>query len=158
MPSFAMNNTPSNPEAENEETHPLDPRIATALQELGICYDSDSEGNFYMLVEFDDNRFQQVCIRSRTQEFLGVEMREIFSVALVSTGILDARTSNFLLRENLQKNLGAWAILDGSESQTAIFTAKVSSSLPSRMLSEILAYLAETADGVEQRLSGLDEF
>jgi hypothetical protein len=26
------------------------------------------------------------------------------------------------------------------------------------MLSEILAYLAETADGVEQRLSGLDEF
>jgi len=153
-----MNNTPSNPEAENEEAHPLDPRIATALQELGICYDSDSEGNFYMLVEFDDNRFQQVCIRSRTQEFLGVEMREIFSVALVSPGILDARTSNFLLRENLQKNLGAWAILHGSESQTAIYTAKVSSSLPSRMLSEILAYLAETADGVEQRLSGLDEF
>lgn len=153
-----MNNTPSNPDAENAETHPLDPRIANALQELGISYDSDPEGNFYMLVEFDDNRFQQVCIRSRTQEFLGVEMREIFSVALVSTGILDARTSNFLLRENLQKNLGAWAILHGSESQTAIYTAKVSSSLPSRILFEILAYLAETADGVEQRLSGLDEF
>lgn len=73
-----MNNTPTNPEAESKEAHPLDPRIANALQELGICYDTDPEGNFYMLVEFDDNRFQQVCIRSRTQEFLGVEMREIF--------------------------------------------------------------------------------
>ena len=149
---------PSSPDAEDEKPHPLDPRIVNALDELGISYQSDPEGIFYMLVDFNDNRSQQVCIRSRTLEFLGVEMREIFSVGLISEGVFDARTSNFLLRENLQKNLGAWAVVHSNETKTAIYTAKVSSSLPPRMLFEILVHVAETADGVEHRLSGLDEF
>lgn len=102
---FAMNTPPppSSPDTKDENPHPLDPRIVDALDELGISYQSDPEGIFYMRFDFNDDRSQQVCIRSSTLEFLGVEMREIFSVGLISEGMFDARTSNFLLRENLQK-------------------------------------------------------
>ena len=155
-----MNHTPTNPEAESKEAHPLDPRIANALQELGICYDTDPEGNFYMLVEFDDNRFQQVCIRSRTQEFLGVELRQIFSTALVSEGLFEPRTANLLLRENFDLIHGSWSVLhDPDENEHfANFSLTAFASLHAVQLSPLIECVASTADDMENRLSGLDEF
>ncbi len=100
-----------------------------------------------------------VTICSATEEFMGIELRDISSASLVSDGIFDARTSNFLLRENAELQFGNWRIEVGPENKHyAIFCMRVSASLPHRALAEIMDTVAQIADHAEEQLSGLDEF
>jgi hypothetical protein len=146
-------------EADNENPVP-DPRVAAILNELGLSYEILPEsGTFKTGYLFEDGRSQEVFIRSMTEEFLGVELREITSPALVSRGIFDARTANFLLRENSTMKFGAWCIEVGEDNgHFAVFNVKVGAALPARPFSDILEMVAKVADGTEARLSGLDEF
>jgi hypothetical protein len=137
-----------------------DPRVAAMLDDLGYAYEIAPEtGTFKVAYGFEDSRTQVVYIRSRTEEFLGVELREITSPALASSGIFDGRTANFLLRENANMKFGAWCIEMGDDNaHFAVFSAKVSAALPLRPFAEILELVAKVADNTEERLSGLDEF
>lgn len=137
-----------------------DPRVAAILDDLGYSYEIAPEtGTFKVEYGFEDNRTQVVYIRSRTEEFLGVELREISSPALSSSGIFDGRTANFLLRDNANLKFGAWCIEMGEDNaHFAVFSAKVSAALPVRPFAQILELVAKVADSTEERLSGLDEF
>lgn len=143
----------------SERTAP-DPRVVAFLDDLGYSYEVSPEtGTFKVEYGFEDNRTQVVYIRSLTEEFLGVELREITSPALASNGIFDDRTANFLLRENANMKFGAWCIEIGQDNaHFAVFCVKVSAALPLRPFAEILELVAKVADSTEERLSGLDDF
>jgi hypothetical protein len=146
-------------DADSSETAP-DPRVAAILDELGHSYEIlPDSGTFKTGYLFEDGRSQDVFIRSITEEFLGVELREITSPALVSSGIFDARTANFLLRENTNMKFGGWCIEVGEDNgHFAVFSVKVGAALPARPFAEILEMVAKVAESTEARLSGLDEF
>lgn len=157
-----MNDTPSdqNAQPELETPCPPDQRVLDALEEKGVPYEIDEEtGDFSVLVECKDDRTQDVIIRSGTREFMGVEMRDIISIALISQGPFDARTANLLLRENTDVGFGSWQIFrDDDNTHIAIFCMNISASLRAESLVELICMVASTADEIEHRLSGLDQY
>ena len=157
-----MNNktTESESERQTNETPTPDPRIVSALDDLDYPYEvNPTTAEFHVRYNFDDERAQMVSIASSTDEFMGIELRNISSASLVSEGIFDARTANFLLRENSGMKFGNWRIEVGSENKHyAVFCMTVSAALPHRALAEIMDIVARIADEMENRLSGLDEF
>jgi len=146
-------------ESETEETPTPDPRILTALDEMGVNYEIDPSGDIIVCVECTDDRTQQVVIDSSTREFMGVEMRTIASFALTSQGPFEVRTANFLLRENARLEFGAWnVIFDTEKTHYAVFSVTVSAALRAQSLCDLIGMVARIADDTENRLSGLDEF
>lgn len=136
-----------------------DPRVADALEKLDVKYSIDSDGDFRFGFNLPGGRSQLGFIRSSTYEFAGVEMREVFSVGLKSFGPFDARTANFLLDINSKVKVGAWSTLRDSEDEhVAIFRASISADLSPDLLMGVIVAVLTTADEIEERLSGRDDF
>jgi hypothetical protein len=136
-----------------------DMRVQSALEAAEVHYQLDEDGEFRVGFELESGRSQSCIIRSATYEFLGVEIREISSVGLVSQGPFDARTANLLLRQNEQLKLGAWGVIsDNEDTHAAVFTAKISADLPPPELLGVIMTVLTTADEMEARLSGRDDF
>jgi hypothetical protein len=153
----------SSEESSNTESEDFsqDPRVSSALDALDIPYECDpSTGRFEVLVQLKEGRSQTVFINSATNKFLGIELREISSAALESDGSFDARTANLLLRDNSEMVHGNWSIhvKEDSSRHFAIFSMTGLASLEPDPLSSIIHCVAEVADEMEHRLSGLDEF
>ena len=142
----------------NIEKKEGDPRIARALQQLDIKYEISDEGDFRFGFDLE-GRTQIGIIHSETYDFAGVEMREVVSVGLKSFGPFDARTAGILLAENSRLKLGGWGIVcDSEDNHLAIFSAKIAADLSGNLLLEVLNAVITTADHIEQRLSGRDDF
>ncbi len=136
-----------------------DPRIADALDALKIKYTIDRDGDFRMVFELSDGRSQIGFIKSRTYNFAGVELREIFSAGLRSEGPFDSRTCNLLLKENARVKIGAWQVQSNSEDEhMALFSVAVAAELSAEELLAVLMAVLKTADEMEQRLDGRDDF
>lgn len=143
----------------NKQQTVSDSRVGTALESLEVKYEIDDDGEFRVSFELESGRSQTAIIRSQTYEFLGVEIREVFSAALLSQGPFDARTANILLRQNEEVKLGAWGVYCNQEDvHAAVFTAKVAADLPPPELLGVLMAVLNTADEMEARLSGRDDF
>ena len=147
-------------EVQTEEAPIPDPRIITALDDLDYPYEINPQtADFYVRYNFEGERTQMITICSATDEFMGIELRDISSPSLLSEGIFDARTANFLLRENSELKFGNWRIeLSHENKHYAVFCMRVSAALPHRALAEIMDTVAKIADRAEERLSGLDDF
>jgi len=136
-----------------------DPRVAKALQELGIKYQVSQDGDYRFGFDLGNGRTQLGFIKSKTYEFCGIEIREIFSEGLRSMGPFDARTCNILLQQNAQLKVGAWEVgKDAEDNHFAIFSARVAADLQGEELLAIIAAVLKTADDMEQRLGGRDDF
>ncbi|HPC62832.1 MAG TPA: hypothetical protein PKX23_19380 [Verrucomicrobiota bacterium] len=136
-----------------------DPRVAAALNRLGIKFRIDPDGDFQFGFNLEHGRSQMGFIRSSTYQFGGVELREVFSAGLRSFGPFDARTTNFLLEQNSKMKVGAWSVVrDAQDNHVAIFRASVAADISSELLLGVILVVLTTADGIEARLSGRDDF
>jgi len=138
-----------------------DPRVIAVLDELDIRYEyTPGSQQFEAKYWLDGCRSQTVYIASRTHWFMGVELRQIFSAALASDSPFNSSTANLLLRENFDLIHGSWSILHEPEDKEhfAIFNLTAFASLHAVQLLPIIECVAKTADEMEHRLSGLDEF
>jgi len=136
-----------------------DPRVGKALELLGIQFDIDGDGDFRFVFSLEKDRSQAGCIRSATYEFANAELREIYSVGLKSFGPFDARTANFLLELNSKVKIGAWStVRDSDDNHLAIFRAGVAADLSGELLAHVISAVLTTADEIEERLSGRDDF
>ena len=143
------------------EDCPPDPRVTAALDELDIRYQYlPGSQQFEANYSLDSGRSQTVYIASQTHWFMGVELRQIFSTALISEGLFEPRTANLLLRENFDLIHGSWSVLhDPDENEHfANFSLTAFASLHAVQLLPLIECVAKTADDMEHRLSGLDEF
>jgi hypothetical protein len=143
------------------EDFPTDPRVSSALDELDIPYTCNpATGRFEVLVQLNNGRSQTVFIHSATNKFLGIELREISSAALESEGSFDARITNLLLRDNAELVHGDWSIHlnEDSSKHFAVFSMTAVALITAEPLWSIIECVAEVADEMENRLSGLDEF
>lgn len=138
-----------------------DPRVIAALDEVDIRYEYTPRSQQFEVKHWlDGGRSQTVYIASQTHWFMGCELRQIFSVALASDIRFDSCTTNLLLRENFDLIHGSWSILHEPQDKEhfAVFSLNAFASLPAEHLSSVIECVAKTADEMEHRLSGLDEF
>ena len=153
---------PSNESQQTEtEDFPADPRVSSALDELDIpCHFNPATGRFEVLVQLENGRSQTVFIYSRTDDLMGFELREISSAAMVSDGPFDSRTTNLLMRVNAELVHGKWCIHIGEDATKhfAVFTMTALAFITAEPLWSIIECVAQIADEMEERLSGLDEF
>jgi hypothetical protein len=88
---------------------------------------------------------------------MDVELRRIVAIGFTSEEPFDSRTANLLLRENADIEFGSWSIVFEEGIHYAFFSAAVSATINPRVLGDLIAMVARTADAMEYRLTGLDE-
>ena len=137
-----------------------DSRVRDLLDGLEMKYRVGDNGTYSACGALGNGRRQVGHIRSDTFTVFGLEMRQIFSVALKSFGPFDARTANLLLRQNEELRIGAWSIETDSDgdNEFAIFSATVPANLEEEHFWEVLCFVMTVADQMEERLSGRDDY
>ncbi|TFG84568.1 MAG: hypothetical protein E4H20_02830 [Spirochaetales bacterium] len=136
-----------------------DPRLAVALDESGIKYTVNESGNYVVSYEMDNNpdRSHSVFIISETEDYRGVELREIWSVSAVLYEIPDLDTIIALMEQNSTIKVGAWAMETSDDGEIWIlYTVKVPVALTGKQLSHLIYFVAEMCDEFEESYVGDD--
>ncbi len=135
---------------DNPPTEP-DNRIKRILKKKKLKYTIDEDGDFKILYQYDDGRTQIGFIRSRTEEFQGIEIREIWSYAYKSESEqLPAEVANSLLADTFQNKMGAWA----KDGPYALYVTKLAANAKANDVISALDFTMQVADDIEITLSG----
>ncbi len=138
-----------------------DSRVKAALDKSGLKYEITSDGDFKVILKFEDNRTQVVLINSNTEKLAdtNMEIREIYSVAYKVTGNLPIEAANKMMKDSQKRKIGAWELisLEGGTS-LAIFDAKVPTDISADNLEKLIRLVAVRADVMEKELTGADQF
>ncbi|WP_448872398.1 YbjN domain-containing protein [Desulfobulbus propionicus] len=127
-----------------------DPRVREILDSENIKYVVDDDGHFKITFAYDDNRSQLVFINSNTENFAGVELREIWSVGLKGNGQLSAEVANKLLERNGRYKVGSWEITKQSGQVMASFKVVISANADKSELMPVVQMVGIQADEVEK--------
>lgn len=128
-----------------------DGRVCRALDSVGLRYVVDPEGDFRLDINFDDGRSQRVFVRSSTEQFHGLEVREVYSAAHQwEGGVIPEVVANRLLEQNGRMKLGAWAKIG----RYAMFVSTVDANADANALSQVIQMTAGVADNMEEELTG----
>jgi hypothetical protein len=136
-----------------------DSRVQTLLEELELKYDIDSDGDFRVGFQLENGRSQLGFIRSETTQFGKFDIREIFAVAHISDGPLDAQLANALLIYNAHVKLGSWRVQRREDDSCVVaFAIQIAANTDAKSLYTALKLVIETADEVERKLDEEDKF
>ncbi|MCA9079470.1 MAG: hypothetical protein KDA58_02880 [Planctomycetaceae bacterium] len=134
-----------------------DQRVRVLLDDLGLKYEIDDDGDFKMVFEVGDSgRSQLVWIRSATETYRELEIREIISPGYkAESGDFPGVIALRLLEDNRQKKLGGWQ----KDGNMGIFVTHVGATVKADTLHSAIIFAVEAADEMEQKISGdKDEF
>lgn len=135
-----------------------DHRVQKLLEKLDLKYSVDQDGDFKVVVEFEDGRSQAAFINSDTETLGGFEIREIWSVAYISEGYLDIDTANTLLLANDKLKIGAWRLIAaGKNRYLAAFCVQISADTDPQSFLDALLVVLRIADEMEEKLTGEDD-
>ena len=96
---------------------------------------------------------------ARKPQFGKFDIREIFSVAHVSDGPLDANLANALLIYNAHLKLGSWRVHRRDDDTCVVaFAVQIAANTDAKSLLTALSAVVETADEVESKLDEEDKF
>ena len=135
-----------------------DQRIEQQLKELGIDFSIDDDGDFQAVYQLSDERSQCVVISSSTHNVADLELRKIYSVGYQSSGPLPQNIANLLLGINHRSHLGAWQLMESEGSYYAAYCAPVPAETKASSLLTVVKAVAESADSIEDYLTGGDVF
>ncbi|MFH2115492.1 MAG: hypothetical protein ABIJ86_13395 [Spirochaetota bacterium] len=135
-----------------------DPGVAAALDEQGVIYSINDEGNFVVeyQMDADEERSQRVFVVSRASTYRNAELREIWSVAVVLSDYPDKELMYYLLTVNSGIKVGAWAVEEFDDELWILYTIKVPVDLGSAALKDLIYFTAEMCDELEVELVGDD--
>jgi hypothetical protein len=137
-----------------------DDSVKEALLSAGIGYRLDEDGNFHLNVKFKSGRKQEVVVISKPVQLAvepeGDEMREIYSVALVSDQPPSPELAARLLIENGVAKFGAWVVRKKAGQYETGFRAFIPADVCEDELLPSVSLVASLADGLEKSESGGD--
>ena len=134
-----------------------DARVKRLLDTLKLRYAVDTDGDFKVMLEFKDGRSQIAFIDSQTHLVGDFEIRELWSVAYVSEGYLDIDTANTLLMKNFELALGSWRLIPGGDNTYLVaFCIQIAADCDPDSFSRALTIVLQTADEMEENLTGAD--
>jgi len=134
-----------------------DPRVEVLLKKGDLKFEIDQDGDFKLVNQLDGGRTQAVFINTSTQNLGDMEIRDIWSVALVSDKPLNTEIANDLLRENNVVKLGAWRVQRSGNKTVVAFAAKIAADTDLETLLITLQAVTMTADKKEQELTEMDK-
>jgi hypothetical protein len=137
-----------------------DLRVKNALDEYGYQYEIDSDSDYKMVFETQDDRTQLVFINSGTEIYGDLEIREVWSPIYKYEGELPAKTANMLLEASYQKKIGSFDIWTRSDGFKVVrFCAKISAAAAPADLIDVIKAVYTSADLMETQLTGTkDEY
>ncbi len=137
---------------------PGDQRVAKALKETKTEYQvSSKEGIYTITFGTKGKRTQEVHITSSTDNINGVEMRLIFSFAVIADKPPSQQVANLLLEQNME-TIGIWAVLKVDAGKHAIVNKLyIPADFDGEKLEKALSAVVLLADELEERLTKKDE-
>jgi len=124
-----------------------DERVKQQLDAEGWTYEIDEDGDFKMVVGFDDeDRSQLVYVISNTMESGDLEVREVWSPVYTTDGPLSPEIAQWALDRSWDQVIGSLA----SNGSTVYFVAKIDAEAPPEVLSRIIRVAASTGDELEK--------
>ncbi len=133
-----------------------DHRIKDLLENTGLTYEVDKDGDFRLVNWFDNERSQVIFIFSNTSRLGDMEIREIWSVGYLSDGTMPSSVAKNLLEENDNVKLGAWELARVGDLEAGVFRANIAADTDLKTLLVTLHAVSETADAKEQELMSKD--
>ncbi len=135
-----------------------DKRISILLDELSIDYDIDENGDFIASFMVGKRRSQRVFINSDTRSIGDLEIRKIHSIAYRSDAPLSRKVANLLLEINHRSMLGAWQLMATEDGFDAAYNAQIAADTDAMTLLTAIKAVVESADSIENYLTGEDVF
>ena len=130
-----------------------DYRVKSRLDAKGFNYKIDDEGDFRIILKFDNGRTQLLWVNSNTENYKGMEIREVWSTGY--KGYISSNIMKNLLRGSQTKKLGAWGV--NKDFNRAYFTAKIPADLDRDALINTIWFVGEAADEFERDYMGGDD-
>jgi len=136
-----------------------DGQVKQQLRSLGLPYQIDNDGDFLIFRLLPDGRKQNVWVSSVREKDKGIVYREVFAIAKEYEGLAPLEVSNSLLIQNYsRKALGAWSLLQIDNLSILLYVVRIPVSKDENWLYSAITEAAVSADEMEERLSGNDEY
>ena len=126
--------------------------VKRRLDQNGMKYEIDQDGDFKVTIKFaKERRTQMVFVSGATETVSGFTVRKIFSPAgTVATEGIDGKKALELLRDSRTNKLGSWEI----EGANLYLVIKLPETLTSTQLQAAMMLAGSLADDMEIKLSG----
>lgn len=127
-----------------------DASVGKKLDQLGLKYEVDKDGDYKVTMDMGNNRTQLVLVRSAVEEYNGMRIREVWSPGYSGDGPIPGNIANRLLENSNQVKLGGWVSMDGM----AVFVVKLPAEAGAGDIGSAIAMSAKSADKMEEELTG----
>ncbi len=148
--------------ASEKDATVLPPRLVDLLNESGLEYSIDSDGEASLLFEIDEERTQLVWIRTDLTPMGDESLFHVYSTACETKGDIPRERALWLLSENPRLILGAWSILRDpgapSSKRCVVLSLELPDSIDAGQLKTALVFAASTADELEKNWTDTDRF
>ncbi|MFM2387283.1 MAG: hypothetical protein RL660_2040 [Bacteroidota bacterium] len=139
-----------------------DAKLKKQLDKMKIKYEvNEKTGNFKIIFKMDNDRTQQVIVKSKPSTYEGVEYREIYSVAAGKPSLTDysQETLMSLMNMNYNNTVGYWQI-DGANGApyTLEFAVRISPDAENDQLNSLIELCAKQAEKMELKLTTEDKY
>jgi hypothetical protein len=137
-----------------------DPRVATALDAIGIEPQIDADGDYKLTLKVDEdgNRTQIVYVISSTERYGNLEIREVWAPAFKTGGRLDADVARAMLVTNERMKLGAWRLYGEDDDQMAVYAVQIDADANAEAMRSALQIVVSVADAEELKQTGKDDY
>jgi len=127
-----------------------DPAIKAQLDSLDMKYEVDSDGDYKITFDVGGGRSQLIWIRSATEKYGSLKVREIWSPGYKFAGAqLPVAIANRLLEHSHGLILGGWT----KQKQFAMLAVKIPVSATPEQLRDAAEAAADAADEMEAELT-----
>ena len=131
-----------------------DPELRKLLDAQKIKYEVDSDGDYKVTFDLGNDRTQVVWIRSATESYGSLKVREVWSPGYKLSGELPAKIANRLLEHSHGMILGGWT----KQKSFAMYVVKILATATPQQVRDAAEAAADAADEIEQELTpGTDE-
>lgn len=135
-----------------------DPRVAAQLESAQLHYVVDEDGDFRILYARPGGRTQVAWIASATSSAGGLELRDLWSVALRGRGDPPPALTTLLLEHNAARSFGAWQLQRSGEEYLVVLSGAVPADADGPVLVRLVESVMTDADDMERSLTDGDEF
>ncbi|MFP4364078.1 MAG: hypothetical protein ACLFR1_09435 [Spirochaetia bacterium] len=138
----------------------VDERMQQQLDSMEFSYEIDQNNDFRFLWQLEDERTQLLWISSSTYEYMGMEIREVWSPAIVFDGPVPEDVANRVLQDSYNQIIGSWYSRTNEEGASMlIFAAKIPAEASNEYLGATVSAVIHAADAMEAALTdGEDQY
>lgn len=132
--------------------------IRDLLDQSGIPYEINEQGNFKIVRKFENERTQLVLIYGRVWDYQGIKIRELWAPAFRLGGDLPADLANRLLQMSQVAKIGGWQVIEVGQDRLVTYAIKVVDRMTVDELRKWIDYVASYADATELEVTGKDDY